>query len=745
MTGSPNRLSLLFAEMKRRGVTRLIAVYAVVALGIVEAADIIGGRFQIPEGTIRAIIIIAIVGFPLALIFGWIYDITSKGIIKTKPITSSERASLAKLGWKPSWLTVILFLFLALITTAFFTVPRPNALGFKGQDWILIADLENNTSDESFDKALTHALTVTIEQSRHINIFPHTQVQEVLKRMQRETLEYIDVSTALEIAQREHIRAVLVPTISEVGSAYLLSARLLNPESGDIVRSMQVQAPAKEDILSALDELAMKIRKDLGESLQKIHLRTVRLEQATTSSLEALKLLSDASLTTNDPYYAQSIELLKEAVELDPEFALAHSNLASYYFWTNMRDEGEEHVAIALSLLDRLTEKERLWIQAAVEGYRGNRESSVIKWGTFLTKYPNTYAGWFRLAYNYMRLGQYEESISAFTRALEVYNDDEPSVLINLATCYSQLPDYENAVSYYLKAFELNPGYKQNAQLRHEFGFTYLEMGETAKAEEVFTMLLQETNKNLVANGNRSLALLRMYQGQYTTASELMHEAIILHKSVGYSLSEFRNRLYLCTIHKQMGNSVEYQKELDHCFRMLPETTSEPWWFTLLGNLLARDGDVERAEEMLSGMEERSIQGNESDLSSYNQLKGEIELRKGNFSEALEYLETAAALRSSNYTLESLANYYYERGNWEMAVSAYEEVLGDKHSLGWEGQECWIRAKLNIGRAFEASGNLQKAREAYNYILELWDQADADLPELIDIKERRERLSSAST
>ena len=154
MPNSPNKLTLFFAELKRRGVTRLATIYAVVGLGVIEAFDIIGGRFLIPDWTIRVVIILVLGGFPVAMILGWIYDLTSKGIEKTKALTPSQRASISSLSWKPSWISVILLVILILTTTAFFTVPRPNALGFKQQDWVLIADLENNTADEVFEKSV---------------------------------------------------------------------------------------------------------------------------------------------------------------------------------------------------------------------------------------------------------------------------------------------------------------------------------------------------------------------------------------------------------------------------------------------------------------------------------------------------------------------------------------------------------------------------------------------------------------
>ena len=77
----PSKLSLFFADLKRRGVTRLVSIYAVVGLGIIEAFDIIGGRFLLPDWTFNAVIIAIVVGFPVAIILGWIYDINDKKIV----------------------------------------------------------------------------------------------------------------------------------------------------------------------------------------------------------------------------------------------------------------------------------------------------------------------------------------------------------------------------------------------------------------------------------------------------------------------------------------------------------------------------------------------------------------------------------------------------------------------------------------------------------------------------------------
>jgi tetratricopeptide (TPR) repeat protein len=611
---------------------------------------------------------------------------------------------------------------------------------FSEKDWILITDFENMTGDSIFDQSLNTALEVTLQQSSFVNVFPRTRINETLKRMGKEKTEIINEDTGIEIAQREGIAVIVVCNISLIGNIYLLTAKVVEVNTRKVLKTEKFEANGKNEVLISLDELARKIRSDLGESLKEINREIVPLPEATTSSLEALKCLVKGSEAWNrDGHPDQGEVLFLKAIELDPEFALAYAYLGSMYYWRNNRTKGEENFTKALNLSDRLTEKEKLWIQARVEGFRGNFEEAALKYNIYLRNYPSNPDAWYYLGYNYMMSNRLEEAISAFNKSLEIYKDKNPDAYINIATCYSILENYPQAVEFYLKAFTLRPSLLTVSNLNHEFGFTYVHMGEFQKAREVFERMIAGTDE-LKSRGYRALALLLMYNGKYSEAINQLHESIIINKTLGAAVSELRDRLFLATVYKAKRMMTEFYGELNKVNGLLSAEGMEPWWFFLYGKFLVRDGKIQKAESILNEISARKNEGNNSDKAAFNILKGEIELVKGNSAGALDLIEPAIKWRRDNFTLESLANYYYETGDLDKAISKYEEIVSIKHTLGWEGQDCWIMAHYNLGKLYEKKGTNVQAIKYYQDFLNIWKDADEDLPVLIDAKSRLIKL-----
>lgn len=628
-----------------------------------------------------------------------------------------------------------------LAKTLFFKTPA-QALAFQERDWVLVTDFENLTGEAVFDAGLETAMTVSIQQSQYVNVFPPGRVKETLRRMTRDVTTKIDEAVGREIALREGIKALLVCGIGKVGPEYLLTARLVDPERQSTVYTGSARAKTAEGVLAGIDELAAKVRHGLGESLAKIGSRRLALFKATTSSLEALKYYSDSSRAPADV----GVKLLKQAIELDPDFALAHVELGVKYYISGMRPQGEEHFQKALSLLDRLTSREQLWIRALIDDWRGNREEGIRSYRTYLAQYPDDSSAWYRLGYAHMVSSDTEPAIEAFTRVIAL-DRDSSGAYINLASCYSIQDKREQSLEHYLKAFSIDPSLETGTFVNNEYGFLLVRMGRVDEAERTFEKMAALADNWRKAKGLRSLALLRMYKGQYAAAVESLGEAAGVNKALKSGLSEFRDHLYLAIAHQRKRQQAGFAKETAALEAIRSAMKIEPSFLTKLGTIYARAGRTEAAERILENVKAtigdllaasgiaRSSQG---DQAAYHRLKGEIELARGEYEEALASFEMAGNLR--DYLVEdTLALTYQKRGNVDKAIERYQEFLG-KDVLGYEAQDAWSLAPYELGTLYEAKGDAAAAAKWYGRFLELWKDADPDIAEVADAKRRLARL-----
>ena len=169
-------------------------------------------------------------------------------------------------------------------------------LSFTARDWILVSDFENLTGDSIFDKSLATALNVSLSQSTYANVFSKTRTNTVLQRMGKKPDTAVDAQVGREVCQRENLRALICPSIGKVGNTFVVTAQIVDPQTGDGVRSYAEQAKDYNQILAALDKVAAAVRKGLGESFAQIQVNSKPLARVTTTSLQALKAYSEAQL-----------------------------------------------------------------------------------------------------------------------------------------------------------------------------------------------------------------------------------------------------------------------------------------------------------------------------------------------------------------------------------------------------------------------------------------------------------------
>ena len=134
---------------------------------------------------------------------------------------------------------------------------RP-AFSFASRDYVLVSDFENQTGEPQLDDALRTAFTVSLEQSRHFNVFPHARIGSVLQLMGKPANARITPELGREICQRENVRGLIAGSLSRTGQEYALSAELIDPQTGTTVRSYSERVHGEDHILDALDRISAK-------------------------------------------------------------------------------------------------------------------------------------------------------------------------------------------------------------------------------------------------------------------------------------------------------------------------------------------------------------------------------------------------------------------------------------------------------------------------------------------------------
>jgi eukaryotic-like serine/threonine-protein kinase len=246
------------------------------------------------------------------------------------------------------------------VSLQFFPRQSASAAVLSEADKLLIADFENKTGDEDFDGLLRQPLAISLGQSPFFNLVPDGQVRQTLKTMDKSNEEPLTVEIAREICQRRGVKAFLKGTIENYGVQYLITLEAFNGETGELLTTEKAEAVNKDAVLEALGKAATKMRGKLGESIATIEKFDSPIVTSTSSSIEALRVYTAAFRKNQQGLHAESIPLLKKAVEIDPNFAAAYGALAVNYYNLNENATAAHYAEKAFALRDRTTEREKL-------------------------------------------------------------------------------------------------------------------------------------------------------------------------------------------------------------------------------------------------------------------------------------------------------------------------------------------------------------------------------------------------
>ena len=631
--------------------------------------------------------------------------------------------------WALSSLSVLTVV--AVVAVFLWMSGRTPVLSFAPREWILIADFENQTGEALFDQSLNTAISVSMQQSRYANVLSRSRITAALRRMKKPVDQRIDEPVGTEICQREKIRGLIIPSISKVGQKYALSARIVDPYTGDTVRSYLQPAADQDEVLPRLDALTTALRRDLGESLASVQQTSRELRKVTTSSLEALKLFSEGVARWAKADYKTGIQLYENAVKLDPEFAKAHAALGTSYcsFVFNDRVKGKEHLDKALKLADRVTERERQQIQIQYEGNLGSPQNALNLYRVYLQAYPDDTMYRYNYANSLRDEGQTQEALAQYREVLRVDLNDARAC-INLAVCYRTLKNYPEALASYTRAFALEPGWLTQGNLNHEYGFALVLAGDAQTAREVFTKALPTSRPGAL----RSLAMLDLYQGRYRSAEKQLRDALLQNIATKGALSEARNHLYLSVVFEGQGKDAARLLQLDKAVKNLEAPPPQVWLASRVGVSYARAGVLAKARGLLEKIRKEAEMQIPQQSGDVHRLEGELQLAQGDRSGAIEKLLLADREKQTPLTIESLARAYRLTGDAAAAITHYQQLVSqDEASVGWEPQQEWLVSYYHLAKLHQGQGQKDKAQPLVDRLLQLWKDADPDLPLLKDL------------
>jgi len=357
---------------------------------------------------------------------------------------------------RPRWVFIGIPAVLVLGVAGFWLWSSTRTPAFKERDVLLVADFANSTGDAVFDDALKQAVSVQLQQTAFVTLLADQQVQTTLALMRRTPEERVIGAVARELCQRAGARATVEGSIAPLGSSYVIALGVHDCQTGAAIAQEQTQADSKEGVLKAVGTTVSTLRKRLGESLASIKKNDVPAE-ATTSSLEALRAYGQGLKARATKPDEAAIPFFQQAIEKDPNFALAHARLGIVYSNVGRPADAKPSLRKAFDLRDRVSEYERLYIQWAFY-MRGEPDDAKAKQALDLltTQYPRDFVAKNNLGIYYSNKGQLQDAAEQY-RAAHQLAPTEPLPAQNLSGVLFSLGQYDEAMRFADIALSLRP------------------------------------------------------------------------------------------------------------------------------------------------------------------------------------------------------------------------------------------------------------------------------------------------
>jgi len=527
-------------------------------------------------------------------------------------------------------------------------------------------------------------------------------------------------------------------SISGMGSNYVITLRAVTAETGDVIARGQVEAGSREQVLETLGEAAIRLRAELGESLSSIEQFDVPLVQATTSNLQALKAYSLAIELNQTGRFSEAISQWENAVNFDPNFAVAHAVLGTVYAVLRQVERSISHAKKAFELRDRVSQREKYGISTIYyRAVTGELEKAIKEAGLWKQTYPRDYTVHQWLSRTYNDLGRYEEAIDEAREAIRL-NPRDPSSIDNLADSFKRLNRYADAKEIIDQAMAQGLDSGSFHYCLYEIGF--INNDPALMQEQIDWHKGDPFEFFIIAAQARSLA----FSGQLGKAREILGRAI--------EMVQRHN------INENVALFSAWNAYWAACFgncQQVPEVSLAALevsrdWQTLVAvaSALSLCGEIDQAESLIDEVAGQYPKHTMIKGLWLPTIKATIEIERSNPTAAIQLLQPVIHYEEAPDLAGFRAKYfrgqaYLQLGDGTKAAAEFQKILDRRGQVPLS--PLYPLAHLGLAQAANLEGDIAKSKKAYQDFFALWKDAEPDIPILIEAKqEYAELLKSES-
>jgi len=688
---------------------------------------------------------------------------------------------------------LIAVIILGLLLWKFF--PRKEAASAtKVKNSIAVISFENQTGDKAFDylsKAIPNLLITSLEQRGGLYVVTWERMADLLRQMGQKDAETIDRESGFRLCRKEGVEAIVLGSFVKAGDMFATDVKVLDVETRKMLKSASSRGEGADSILrTQIDELSRTISAGIGPAREKNAGEQIQVAEATTNSMEAYESYLKGRDEFDKLYYVDAIRPLEKAIELDPDFAMAYFYLGFTHISIGNVKAGQEAFQKAKALAHKVTERERLYIEAAYTAMvEGNWEARYRLIQELIQKYPKEKLAHFwqgvfhrgrdykmaideqnkvleldpdyglahnELGYDYLFLRNFDKSVEHFQKYASL-NPKDANPLDSLGEAYFLMGRLDEAIAKYKEALAVEPGF-----LSPNFCIAYIYALKENPAEaesRLETFISQAPNagwkgsgialkglyQGLLGSLNKGLDSLKRAQESLASVGDIEGKATIDWIKAYFYLSLGRIELSRKSAKDWHDVSLKERPEREAFYRS--------GYLGVLGFIELEEGKIDsaktRATEMMSLLPNvLPSSRREGRTFLANLLQAEISMAEGSPERAVAVFEKTALpvppamqdmvdLGAYNVPLykDALARAYLQKGDIDRAITEYEKHITFDPAIP---ARFLVHPILHyrLAKLYEQKGLKDKAKSQYQRFLDLWKDADPGLPEVEDARKR---------